>query len=157
MKRKPEQKQERVIAQNRKAWHDYFIDEKYEAGLALQGWEVKALRAGRAQLKEGYVRIEGGEAWLIGAHISPLTQASTHVEANPTRARKLLLHAHELQKLIGAAERKGYTLVPLDLHWTRGRAKLEVGLARGKQLHDKRADIKKREDRREAERALKSR
>jgi SsrA-binding protein len=157
MKPKPEQKQERVIAQNRKAWHDYFIDEKYEAGLALQGWEVKALRAGRAQLKEGYVRIEGGQAWLIGAHISPLTQASTHVEANPTRARKLLLHEHELQKLIGATERKGYTLVPLDLHWTRGRAKIEIGLARGKQLHDKRADLKKREDRREAERALKTR
>jgi SsrA-binding protein len=157
MKSKPEQKQERVIAQNRKAWHDYFIDEKYEAGLALQGWEVKALRAGRAQLKEGYVRIEGGEAWLIGAHISPLTHASTHIAANPTRARKLLLHEHELQKLIGATERKGYTLVPLDLHWTRGRAKIEIGLARGKQLHDKRADLKKREDRREAERALKSR
>jgi SsrA-binding protein len=157
MKPKTEKTPERVIAQNRKAWHDYFIDEKYEAGLALHGWEVKALRAGRAQLKEGYVRIEGGEAWLIGAHISPLTQASTHVEANPTRARKLLLHEHELQKLIGATERKGYTLVPLDLHWTRGRAKLEIGLARGKQLHDKRADIRKREDRREAERALKSR
>jgi SsrA-binding protein len=157
MKRKPEEKQERIIAQNRKAWHDYFIDEKFEAGLMLDGWEVKSLRAGRAQLKEGYVRIERGEAWLVGAHISPLPQASTHVQPNPTRARKLLLHEHELQKLIGATERKGYTLVPLDLHWTRGRAKLEIGLARGKQLHDKRADLKKREDRREQERALKSR
>jgi SsrA-binding protein len=157
MKRKPEEKQERIIAQNRKAWHDYFIDEKFEAGLMLDGWEVKSLRAGRAQLKEGYVRIERGEAWLVGAHISPLPQASTHVQPNPTRARKLLLHEHELQKLIGATERKGYTLVPLDLHWTRGRAKLEIGLARGKQLHDKRADLKKREDRREQERALKTR
>lgn len=157
MKHKPEPKQERVIAQNRKAWHDYFIDEKFEAGLMLDGWEVKSLRAGRAQLKEGYVRIERGEAWLVGAHIAPLPQASTHVQPNPTRARKLLLHEHELQKLIGATERKGYTLVPLDLHWTRGRAKLEIGLARGKQLHDKRADLKKREDRREQERALKTR
>jgi SsrA-binding protein len=157
MKHKPEEKQERVIAQNRKAWHDYFIDEKFEAGLMLDGWEVKSLRAGRAQLKEGYVRIDRGEAWLVGAHISPLPQASTHVQPNPTRARKLLLHEHELQKLIGATERKGYTLVPLDLHWTRGRAKLEIGLARGKQLHDKRADLKKREDRREQERALKTR
>lgn len=146
-----------TIAQNRKAWHDYFIEHKYEAGLALEGWEVKSLRAGRAQLKEGYVVIERGEAFLIGAHIAPLTSASTHVQANPVRARKLLLHREELNKLIGAVERRGYTLVPLSLYWKRGRAKIEVGLARGKQAHDKRADLKKRESDREIERALKSR
>ncbi len=145
------------IAQNRKAWHDYSIEQKYEAGLALQGWEVKSLRAGRAQLKEGYVTIEHGEAFLVGAHISPLPQASTHVTANPTRARKLLLHAEELQKLIGAVERKGYTIVPLQLYWKNGRAKLEIALARGKQAHDKREDIKKRDSAREMQRALRSR
>ncbi len=144
------------IAQNRKAWHDYSIEQKYEAGLALQGWEVKSLRAGRAQLKEGYVVIEGGEAFLIGAHISPLASASTHVAANPTRARKLLLHREELNKLIGAVERRGYTLVPLSLYWKHGRAKIEIGLARGKQAHDKRQDIKKRETDREIGRALRS-
>ena len=146
-----------VIAQNRQAWHDYFIEEKYEAGLALKGWEVKSLRAGRAQLKEGYVVIDRGEAFLVGTHISPLTSASTHVQPDPVRARKLLLHAEEIKKLIGAVERKGYTLIPLRLYWKRGNAKLEVGLARGKQAHDKRADIKKRESEREMERALKSR
>lgn len=146
-----------VIAQNRKAWHDYFIEEKFEAGLALQGWEVKSLRAGRAQLKEGYVVIEHGEAFLVGTHFSPLTSTSTHVQSNPTRTRKLLLHRDELNKLIGATERRGYTLVPLQLYWTRGRAKLEIGLARGKQTHDKRADIKKRESDREMQRVLKSR
>lgn len=145
------------IAQNRKARHDYSIEQKYEAGLALQGWEVKSLRAGRAQLKEGYVVIEGGEAFLIGAHIAPLTSASTHVQANPTRARKLLLHRDELNKLIGAVERRGYTLVPLSLYWKHGRAKIEIALARGKQAHDKRADIKSRESEREMARALKSR
>ena len=146
-----------VIAQNRKAWHDYFIEQKYEAGLALMGWEVKSLRAGRGQLKEGYVTIDHGEAWLVGAHFSPLPTASTHVQANPVRKRKLLLHAGELNKLIGATERKGYTLVPLALYWKHGRAKLEVGLARGKQAHDKRADLKKRETEREVRRALKAR
>ena len=157
MARPKEKEPNPVIAQNRKAWHDYFIEEKYEAGLALQGWEVKSLRAGRAQLKEGYVVIEHGEAFLIGAHISPLTQASTHVPANPTRARKLLLHAEEIKKLIGAVERKGYTLIPLQLYWKHGRAKLEVALARGNQSHDKRQDIKKRETDREISRALRSR
>ncbi len=145
-----------VIAQNRKAWHDYFIEEKFEAGLVLQGWEVKSLRAGRAQLKEGYVVIEHTEAFLVGTHFSPLTSASTHKQANPTRNRKLLLHRRELNKLIGATERRGYTLVPLRLYWTRGRAKLESGWARGKQAHDKRADIKKRESDREMQRVLKS-
>jgi len=146
-----------TIAQNRKARHDYAIEQKYEAGLALRGWEVKSLRAGRAQLKEGYVTIERGEAFLVGAHITPLASASTHVHADPTRARKLLLHREELNKLIGAVERRGYTLVPLSLYWKRGRAKIEVALARGKQAHDKRQDIKKRESAREMARALKSR
>jgi SsrA-binding protein len=146
-----------VIAQNRKAWHDYFIEQKFEAGLVLTGWEVKSLRAGRGQLKEGYVVIENSEAWLVGVHISPLPTASTHVQANPTRKRKLLLHTEELDKLIGATERKGYTLVPLRLYWQRGHAKLEIGLARGKQAHDKRADIKKRETDLEMRRALKAR
>ena len=146
-----------AIAQNRKAWHDYFIEEKYEAGLALQGWEVKCLRAGRAQLKEGYVVIDNSEAFLVGAHFSPLTSTSTHVKANPVRARKLLLHRAELNKLIGATERKGYTLIPLQLYWQHGRAKLEIGLAKGKQAHDKRASIKERETDREMQRVLKSR
>ncbi|MBI3897826.1 MAG: SsrA-binding protein SmpB [Gammaproteobacteria bacterium] len=145
------------IAQNRKARHDYFIEQKYEAGLVLQGWEVKSLRAGRAQLKEGYVTVEGSEVFLIGAHFSPLTSASTHIHPNPTRARKLLLHREEISKLIGAVERRGYTMVPLSLYWKRGRAKIEVGLARGKQQHDKRADLKSREAEREVARALKSR
>lgn len=146
-----------TIAQNRKAWHDYFIEEKYEAGLALEGWEVKSLRAGRAQLKEGYVVLDRGEAFLVGAHISPLASASTHVRPDPTRARKLLLHHEQIQKLIGAVERRGYTLIPLSLYWKNGRAKLEIGLARGKQKHDKRADIRKRETEREMRRALKAR
>ncbi|MHB8744598.1 MAG: SsrA-binding protein SmpB [Sulfuricaulis sp.] len=156
MSKKKDEANVPVIAQNRKAWHDYFIEEKFEAGLVLQGWEVKSLRAGRAQLKEGYVVIEHTEAFLVGTHFSPLTSASTHMQANPTRIRKLLLHRRELNKLIGATERRGYTLVPLRLYWTRGRAKLEIGLARGKQAHDKRADIKKRESDREMQRVLKS-
>ncbi|MGE5240921.1 MAG: SsrA-binding protein SmpB [Bacteroidota bacterium] len=157
MSKKKEEAHSPAIAQNRKAWHDYFIEEKFEAGLALAGWEVKSLRAGRAQLKEAYVVMDRSEAWLIGAHISPLASASTHVQANPVRARKLLLHRAELNKLIGAVERKGYTLVPLQLYWKHGRAKLEIGLARGKQAHDKRADLKKRETDREIRRVLKTR
>jgi SsrA-binding protein len=145
------------IAQNKKAFHEYFIEERFEAGLALMGWEVKSLRAGRAQLKESYVSVKGGEAFLLGAHISPLTSASTHVTADPVRPRKLLLHREELHKLIGATERKGYTLMPLALYWKHGRVKLEIGLAKGKQLHDKRETLKQRESQREAERALKSR
>lgn len=146
-----------TIAQNKKAWHDYFIESKYEAGLALEGWEVKSLRAGRVQLKESYVIVKDGQVYLFGAHISPLTSASTHVHPDPTRTRKLLLHAEEISRLIGSVERKGYTLVPLSLYWKRGKAKLEVGLAKGKQLHDKRATLKEREQDREAQRALKSR
>src|SRR6266849_716233 len=145
------------IAQNRKAWHDYFIEQKFEAGMALMGWEVKSLRDGRAQLKESYVIIQKGEIFLFGAHISPLVSASTHVHPDPTRTRKLLLHQEEINKLIGAVERKGYTLIPLSLYWKKGKAKLEIGLAKGKQLHDKRATIKKRESEREAQRALKTR
>jgi len=157
MSKKKDAEHSSAIAQNRKAWHDYFIEQKFEAGLALAGWEVKSLRAGRAQLKEAYVVMDRGEAWLIGAHVAPLASASTHVQANPVRARKLLLHREELNKLIGAVERKGYTLVPLSLYWKHGRAKLEIGLARGKQAHDKRADIKKRETDREIRRVLKNR
>ena len=157
MSKKKDDKPNPTIAQNRKAWHDYFIEQKFEAGLVLQGWEVKCLRAGRAQLKEGYVVIEHNEAFLVGTHFSPLTSTSTHIKANPTRTRKLLLHREELNKLIGATERKGYTLIPLQLYWQHGRAKLEIGLAKGKQAHDKRADLKKRESDREMQRVLKSR
>ncbi len=156
MKHKPGQSSGSTIALNKKARHDYFIEERYEAGMALEGWEVKSLRAGRAQLKEGYVTIKDGEAFLIGAHFSPLPSASTHVRADPRRTRKLLLHRQELRKLIGAVERRGYTLVPLALYWRRGRAKLEVALAKGKHKHDKRAAIREREAGREAQRALKS-
>src|SRR5690606_35761619 len=138
-----------------RAHHDYFIEERFEAGLVLEGWEVKSLRAGRANIQEGYVTIKDGEAWLIGANISPLPTASTHVQPDPTRSRKLLLHRDELNRLIGATERRGYTLIPLDLHWKRGRAKLEIGLAKGKKLHDKRADKRERDWAREKERLLK--
>ncbi|MGH8221153.1 MAG: SsrA-binding protein SmpB [Steroidobacteraceae bacterium] len=144
----------RLIAENRKARFDYFIEDRYEAGLALAGWEVKAMRAGRAQLKEAYVYIRGGEAFLIGAHISPLPTASTHVSADPVRTRKLLLHRSELQHLIGAVERRGYTLVPLELHWKSGRAKIEIGLAKGKKQHDKRATEKARDWQRDKARLL---
>lgn len=146
-----------TIALNKQARHDYFIEETYEAGLVLEGWEVKSLRAGRVQLKESYVLIKDGEAWLFGAHISPLLSASTHVQPDPLRTRKLLLHRRELNRLIGAVERKGYTLVPLALYWKRGRAKLEVGLAKGKKLHDKRAVQKERDWAREKQRLLKLR
>jgi SsrA-binding protein len=145
----------RLIAENRKARFDYFIEERYEAGLALQGWEVKAMRAGRAQLKEAYVYLRGSEAFLIGAHISPLPSTSSHVVADPVRTRKLLLHQSELSGLVGAVERKGYTLVPLELYWKAGRAKLQVGLAKGKKQHDKRAVEKDRDWQRDKARLLK--
>ena len=144
------------IVENRKALHDYFIEERYEAGLALAGWEVKAIRAGRAQLKEAYVIVRNGEVYLIGAHITPLTAASTHVNADPTRSRKLLLHAEEIRQLIGKVERAGYTLVPLDLHYSGGRVKLSVGLARGKKQYDKREAEKKKEWQREQQRLIKA-
>ncbi|MCK6370373.1 MAG: SsrA-binding protein SmpB [Gammaproteobacteria bacterium] len=144
----------RNIAENRKARHDYFIEDQIEAGIALQGWEVKSLRDGRANLKEGYAVIRNNEAWLVGANISPMTSASTHVTPDPVRSRKLLLHRRELDRLIGAVERKGYTLVPLALYWKNGRAKLAVGLARGKKQHDKRADEKERDWERQKQRLL---
>jgi len=146
----------RIIALNRRARHDYFIEDRYEAGLALQGWEVKSLRAGKAQITEAYVILKNGEAWLLGAHFTPLKEASTHVHPDPTRTRKLLLHERELAQLIGKVERAGYTLIPLDLHWTRGRAKLSVGLAKGKKQHDKRADLKRRAWERDRDRLLRS-
>jgi len=144
------------IAVNKKARHDYFIEDSFEAGLALEGWEVKSLREGRAQLTESYVHIRDGEAWLFGAHVSPLNTVSTHIRADPTRTRKLLLHRTELDRLIGAVERKGYTLVPLNLHWARGKAKLDVGLAKGKKQHDKRATQKDRDWQRQKARIMKS-
>jgi SsrA-binding protein len=144
-----------TIALNKKARHEYFIEDRFEAGLALEGWEVKSLRAGRVQLSESYVLIKDGEAWLFGAHISPLPTASTHIRPDPVRTRKLLLRREELNKLIGQVERRGYTLAPLALYWKRGRAKLEIGLAKGKKEHDKRAVARERDWQREKERALK--
>lgn len=143
------------IVQNKKATHDYFIEERFEAGVALEGWEVKAIRAGRSQINEAYVIVRDGELYLIGAHVTPLATASTHVNPDPVRTRKLLMHAAEISKLIGKVERAGYTLVPLDLHYTRGRIKLAVGLAKGKRQYDKRATEKEREWQRERQRLLK--
>jgi len=145
-----------TIAQHKKARHDYFIEESFEAGLALLGWEVKSMREGRAQLTESYVIIRDGEAWLLGAHITPLVTASTHVRTDPTRTRKLLLHRQQLDRLIGAVERKGYTLVPLNFHWSKGNVKLEIGLAKGKKQHDKRATQKDRDWKRQKARIMKS-
>jgi SsrA-binding protein len=143
------------IIQNKKAFHDFFIEDRYEAGIVLQGWEVKAIRAGRANLKEAYVTINNGELYLFGSHISPLTTASTHILPEPLRTRKLLLHAAEINKLIGKVQRAGYTLMPLDMHYKGGRVKLEIGLAKGKKEHDKRATEKEREGKREAQQAMK--
>lgn len=142
------------IIDNKKAFHDYFIEERLEAGLVLLGWEAKAIRAGRAQLKEAYVVIRRAELYLIGAHISPLSSTSTHVTADPVRTRKLLLHSAEIGKLIGKVERSGYALVPLNLHYSRGRIKLDLGLAKGKKQHDKRATEKEKEWNREKQRIL---
>ena len=145
------------IVQNKKAFHDYFIEERFEAGIALEGWEVKAIRAGNAQIKEAYVIVKGSEIFLIGCHITPLTAASTHVQPDPVRTRKLLMHAEEIRKLIGKVERAGYTLVPLDLHYTRGRVKLEVGLAKGKKQHDKRDAERDKDWKREQQRLMRGR
>jgi SsrA-binding protein len=145
------------IIQNRKAFHDYSIEERYEAGMALDGWEVKAIRAGRAQLSDGYVMVRGAEIFLVGANISPLPTVSTHFIPDPTRSRKLLLHAEEIKRLIGKVEQRGYTLIPLDLHYKGGRIKLEVGLAKGKLQHDKRADEREKQWNREKQRLLRSR
>ncbi len=143
------------IVQNKKAFHDFFIEDKYEAGLMLEGWEVKAIRAGRVQLKEAYVVVKDAEIFLIGSHISPLTNASTHIHPDPIRTRKLLLHANEIDKIIGKVQRAGYTLMPLDMHYKGGRVKLEIGLAKGKKQHDKRATEREKDSKREAAQAMK--
>ena len=143
-----------TIALNKRARFDYFIEERFEAGLSLEGWEVKSLRAGKVQIAESYVIIKDREAYLLGALITPLMTASTHIHPDPTRTRKLLLRREELARLIGAVERKGYTLVPTAMYWSKGRAKLEVGLAKGKQSHDKRAAIKERDWERQKGRML---
>jgi len=146
---------ERAIAENRRARHDYFIEDRYEAGLVLQGWEAKSLRANTAQIAESYVQLRNGEAWLIGAHFTPAKTTAAYVKADPTRSRKLLLQRNELDRLVGAVERKGFALVPLNLHWSKGRAKLEIGLAKGKKKHDKRAADKDKDWQRQKERILK--
>ncbi len=145
------------ITTNKKAFHDFFVEEKFEAGIVLEGWEVKAIRAGRVQVKEAYVVVKNGEIWLLGMHITPLSEASTHVHPDPVRTRKLLLHEREIAKLIGKVERAGYTLVPVDLHYTRGRVKVEIGLAKGKKQHDKRATEQDKDWKREQGRLLKER
>ena len=144
------------IADNKKAFHDYFIEDRFEAGLVLEGWEVKAIRAGRVQIKEAYVVLKGGEVFIIGMHISALPTASTHVQPDPVRTRKLLLHAEEIRKLIGKVERAGYALVPLDLHYAKGRIKLTIGLARGKKQYDKRDAEKQRDWQREKQRLVRA-
>jgi SsrA-binding protein len=149
-------KSNETIALNRKARHEYSIEENYEAGISLQGWEVKSLRAGRVQLDQSYVIINHGEAYLFGANITPLPTASTHIIADPMRTRKLLLHQKELSKLIGSVERKGYTLIALSLYWKNNVVKLHVGLAKGKKQHDKRADEKDRDWQRDKQRIQKN-
>ncbi|HKO68894.1 MAG TPA: SsrA-binding protein SmpB [Burkholderiaceae bacterium] len=146
-----------TIVQNKKAQHDYSIEERYEAGIALEGWEVKSIRANQVQLNEAYVVVRSGELYLLNAHISPLSTTSTHVKAEPTRTRKLLLHAAEIRKLIGKVERAGYSLVPLNMHYSKGRIKLEVGLAKGKRQFEKRADQADKDWKREQSRLLKQR
>ena len=145
------------IVENKKAYHDYFVEERYEAGLVLEGWEVKSIRAGRVQLKEAYVTLLRAEPFVVGMHISPLPTASTHIHPDPTRSRKLLLNAEEIRKLIGKVEQKGYTLVPLDLHYNKGRVKIAIGLAKGKKQHDKREVEKERDWQREQQRLLRRR
>ncbi len=152
---KQTQKANTSIAVNRKAHFEYFIEDRFEAGLVLEGWEVKSLRAGRVQLDQGYVLVKNGEAWLFGALITPLQTASTHIHPDPQRTRKLLLNHSELKKLIGSVERRGYTLVPISLYWKNNRVKLEIGLAKGKKLHDKRATEKERDWDRQKQRLLK--
>lgn len=142
------------IVLNRKARHDYFIEERLEAGVALEGWEVKSLRAGQVQIRDGYVLLKDNEAFIVGLVITPLPTASTHVRPDPQRTRKLLLHRHEIDRLRGAVERKGYALIPTAMYWKRGRAKLEIGLARGKKAHDKRRAEKEREWERDKQRLL---
>jgi SsrA-binding protein len=154
---KQTQKTNTNIATNRKAHHDYFIEDRFEAGLVLEGWEVKSLRAGRLQLDQGYILLKHGEAWLFGALITPLQTVSTHITPEPQRSRKLLLNHREINKLIGSVERRGYTVVPLSLYWKNNRVKIEIGLAKGKKLHDKRATEKERDWQRQKQRLLKGR
>jgi len=154
-KSKKNKRQENTIALNKQASHEFFIEDTFEAGLVLEGWEVKSLREGRIQLKESHIIIHKGEAWLLGAHISPLLSASTHIVPDRVRRKKLLLHQYELDKLIGGVERKGYTVVPLSMYWIKGRAKLKIGLAKGKKLHDKRAVSKDKDWQRDKARIMK--
>lgn len=156
MASKKNKPKDNTIAVNRQARHEYFIEDELEVGMALEGWEVKSLRNGSLQLKESYVMVKNGEIWLIGAHISPLASASTHVKPDPTRTRKLLAHRGEIDRLVGLVERKGYTLVALSAYWIRGRAKLKLGIARGKKAHDKRATVKDRDWKRDQARIMKS-
>jgi SsrA-binding protein len=157
MAKKEEKTKSNTIAQNKKARFDYFIEERFEAGLALQGWEVKSLRAGKAQLVDSFVMVRNGEAWLHGSHFTPLNSASTHVTPEPARIRKLLLNRREIDRLTGLVERKGYTLVALELYWNKGRVKLALGLAKGKKQHDKRATEKERDWDRDRSRLLRAR
>ncbi len=145
------------IADNKKAAYNYFFEERFEAGMVLEGWEVKSLREGKVQLTDGYVVIRDGELYVIGCQINPLNSASTHISPDAVRTKKLLLHKEEIRRLIGKVEQKGYTLVPLNLHWKAGKVKCEIALAKGKAEHDKRDTIKDREGKREVERAMKSR
>ena len=146
----------KIMARNHMAHHEYFIEEKFEAGMVLEGWEVKAIRAGRANIKESYVVIRDGEIFIFGMHITPLAEASTHIKPDPVRTRKLLLHANQISKLIGKVERAGFTLMPLDLHFQRGRVKVEIGLAKGKKQHDKRDAEKERDWNREKARLMRT-
>ena len=154
MSKKKNPSTDNTIVLNKKARHDYFIEDTYEAGIVLEGWEVKSLRAKSIQVKESYIALKGGEAWLQGAHISPLPTASTHIKPDPVRPRKLLMHRNEIDRLIGAVERKGYTIVPVKMYWVRGRAKVQVGVAKGKQQHDKRNTEKDRDWDRQKSRIL---
>jgi len=154
---KKEQKEQSSIAQNKKARFDYFIEDRLEAGLALQGWEVKSMRAGKAQLTDSFVIFRDGEAWLLGSHVAPLNTVSTHVVAEPKRTRKLLMNRREIDRLIGLVERKGYTLIALELYWSKNRVKVAVGLAKGKKQHDKRDTEKDRDWKRDKARVLKAR
>jgi SsrA-binding protein len=156
MAKAKEKSENSTIALNKRARHEYHIDERYEAGLALQGWEVKSLRAGRINLGDAYAMVKNGEIYLFGASIPPLLSASTHVVADDRRTRKLLLHRAEIDKLIGAVERKGYTIVPTAMYWKHNRVKVELGLAKGKQDHDKRASEKERDWNREKQRAMRA-
>lgn len=154
---KQEKNPTKTIALNKRAGHEYFLEERFEAGLALEGWEVKSIREGRVQLNESYILMKDGEAWLFGSHITPLKTASTHINPDPTRTRKLLLHKQELNKLYGAVQRKGYTLMPVALYWKKNRVKLEIALAKGKKQHDKRATEKEKDWVREKQRMMKIR